>query len=201
MASGSSRLRTSMATWVHERSRNARSWDAGSFQTMDKAIACVSPRESTSDKRACLLGARRNLDPRLGARGRRRIVRAGALAVVPERLRRRLLHEHGRWLHDHLLHRRPVPPRTPPGTPPERRPDYHDSVAVTMEAPAPAVESRSWEHRASGKRRMPAKCRGSRERRLPSEDGRPRKRGTAAPALEGESRRRRREKERQRRER
>src|SRR5262249_7908330 len=67
---------------------------------------------------AYLLCPRRDLDPRLWARGNGWIVGLGAGTVVPVRLRR-LLHDDGRWLYHDLrwvviVRRRVVPPWTPP---------------------------------------------------------------------------------------
>src|SRR6516165_5849626 len=67
-----------------------------------------------------LLCSRRDLDPRLGARGSGRIVRVGARAVVPirlRRLRRLLVYDDWRRLYNDLRRivvGRVIPPRAAP---------------------------------------------------------------------------------------
>jgi hypothetical protein len=102
-----------------------------------------------------LLCSRRDLDPRLGARWRRWIVRSRARTVVPIRLGLLLLHDHRRCLDDDLrrgivvVGRRVIPPRTPP----DRRANDNDAVSTEV-----AVESGgAWKSRRPGKSRVPTK--------------------------------------------
>src|SRR5262249_17042607 len=113
---------------------------------------------------AYLLCPRRDLDPRLWARGNGWIVGLGAGTVVPVRLRR-LLHDDRRRLYHDLrwvviVGRRVVPPWPPP----KRRADHYDPVPMKV-----AVESV-----------VPVKCGGSVKSGRPDKSGMPAKSGRPA---------------------
>lgn len=96
-----------------------------------------------------LLCPRRDLDPRLRARGSGRIIRSGARTVIPIRLRRLLFHDdrrgldnNRRWWRRVVVGWRVIPP---PRAPPERGADYDGSVAVVV----PTRDERDWRKRRS----------------------------------------------------
>src|SRR6266508_826082 len=92
--------------------------EAHQYSAAGAQLQTLGKTRGTGDR---LLGPRRDLDPRLVAHLRARVIRFGALAVVPVGLwRSRWLDVHGWLLHDDrwrsvaVVGRRVIPPRVPP---------------------------------------------------------------------------------------